>query len=153
MSSLPLEPPSRLNHATQVSIAQAGLPHYTHPLRAICFTHGSVYMSILTSQFVPPSLSPLLIGGLYLHLCFCPGNRFINMNNVFSISLWQILHSNAKTFFFAVHYFQPLMVRPPVRKSEVEERCQVNSRYMSWKLCAGVWARVQELQAMRHRGF
>ena len=38
--------------------SQAGFPVlYSFPL-AICFTHGSVYLSMLLSQFVPPFCSP-----------------------------------------------------------------------------------------------
>ena len=43
------------------------------------FRHGSVYMSMLLSQFIHPSL-PLLRSHIHsLHLClyFCPANRFI----------------------------------------------------------------------------
>ena len=43
----------------------------------ICFTHGSVYMSMLLSQSVPPFLSHLCpyVHSLHLGLYSCPGNR------------------------------------------------------------------------------
>ena len=43
------------------------------------FLYGSVYMSILISQFVPPSPSLLCPQAhyLYLHVYSCPGHRFI----------------------------------------------------------------------------
>ena len=48
------------------------------------FTHGRVYMSILTSQFVSPSPLPWLSPHRYVHMSIfyicvssCPGNRFI----------------------------------------------------------------------------
>ena len=45
----------------------------------IYFTHGSVFMSNLISQFIPPSPSPPCpnVCSLHLHLCSCPASRFI----------------------------------------------------------------------------
>ena len=57
---LPLEPPIPPIPPTQVITEhQAELPvlYSRFPL-AICFTHGSVSMSILISQFIPPTPSP-----------------------------------------------------------------------------------------------
>ena len=57
---LPLEPPSPPIPPRQVITEhRAELPvlYSRFPL-AICFTHGSVCMSVLISQFVPPSPSP-----------------------------------------------------------------------------------------------
>ena len=47
--------------------------------REASFTHGSIYMSMLFSQFVPPSPSFLCahICSLHLHLYPCSANRFI----------------------------------------------------------------------------
>ena len=59
---LPLGPPSPHIPPIQVITEhQAELPvlYSRFPL-TICFTHGSVYMSILISQFVTPSSSPLV---------------------------------------------------------------------------------------------
>ena len=61
--SLSLNSPPSHPHPTQpLSVTaehQAGLPvlYGSFPL-VICFTHGSVYMSMLLSQFIPPSPSP-----------------------------------------------------------------------------------------------
>ena len=46
--------------------------------RAICFTHGHVYMSVALSQLVPPSLFPDMSQVCSPHLCLysCPTNRF-----------------------------------------------------------------------------
>ena len=48
--------------------------------RAICFTFGSVYMSMLLSHFIPAYPSPSLcpqVHSLHLHLYSCPAPRFI----------------------------------------------------------------------------
>ena len=52
---------------------------YSMFLLAIYFMHGSVYMSILISQFIPPSPSLPCPHVHSLHLCLysCPANRFI----------------------------------------------------------------------------
>ena len=72
-----LHPPS---HSQVITDHQAELPalHGSFP-PALYFIHGSVYMSILISQFIPPSPSLLCpqVRYLYLHLCSCPGSRFI----------------------------------------------------------------------------
>ena len=46
---------------------------------AVYFTHGSVYMSILISQFIPPPLPSLCprICSIHLPLYSCPASRFI----------------------------------------------------------------------------
>ena len=48
-----------------------------------CITRGSVYMSILISQFVPPSLPSLCphVHFLCLHFYSCPGNIFSYRQN------------------------------------------------------------------------
>ena len=47
---------------------------------AICFTYGSLYVSALLSQFVPPSPYPLCpqVHSPGLHLYSCPANKFIS---------------------------------------------------------------------------
>ena len=60
---------------------QAGLPVlYSNFSLTIYFTHGSVYMSILLSPFVPlfSSLTVSTVHYIYLHLHSFPTNRFIN---------------------------------------------------------------------------
>ena len=64
MYHLPLKPtshrnplishPSRSAQSTKLS----SLCNTAASQLAICFTHGNMYMSILLSQFIPPSLSP-----------------------------------------------------------------------------------------------
>ena len=45
---------------------------------AICFTFGSVYMSMLLSYFIPPSPSPCSqVHSVRLCLYYCPASRFI----------------------------------------------------------------------------
>ena len=45
------------------------------------FTHGSVYILMLFSQFIPPSpsLPHPQVHSLHLHLYSCPANRFISI--------------------------------------------------------------------------
>ena len=70
------------SHSTHLVITEhrAELPvlYSRFPL-AIYFTHGSVFMSNLISQFIPSSPSPLCphIHSLHLRLYSCPENRFI----------------------------------------------------------------------------
>ena len=74
-----LSPTANRPHATPGS---ARAPHWapcvhssSHQLR---LTPGSVYPSILLSQFVPPSTSPAVATDPFCLLIFsCPGNRFI----------------------------------------------------------------------------
>ena len=82
-TSVPLRPPSHPiylgNHRAQTELPVS----YIRVLLAVCFTHGSVYMSILISQFHPPSPPPALCPRVHyvhsLRLCLysCPANRFI----------------------------------------------------------------------------
>ena len=56
---LPPSPSSNPSRSSQSTEADLPAPYRRFPL-AICFTHGSVYMSIPISQFIPsPSLPPL----------------------------------------------------------------------------------------------
>ena len=67
-------------------------------LLAVYFMYGSVYVSMLFSQFVPPSPPALCpqICSLCLHLHFCPANRFIN--NHLSRFHMHVLHVIVKVF-------------------------------------------------------
>ena len=83
MYPFPLGPTSHLHppsHSQVITDHQAELPvlYGSFPL-ALYFIHGSVYMSILISQFIPPSPSLLCPQAhyLYLHVYSCPGHRFI----------------------------------------------------------------------------
>ena len=49
--------------------AELPVPHSSFPL-AICFTYNSIYMSMLPSQFVPPSPSRCLHKSI-LYICIC----------------------------------------------------------------------------------
>ena len=67
---LPLEPPflpSRLSQSTELS----SLVLYDSVPLAIYFTHGSIYMPMLLSQFIPPSPSPACIHNSILYICIC----------------------------------------------------------------------------------
>ena len=82
--SLLLEPPSHLpTHPKPLGCHRAldlsVLHHNSKFPQAIYFTYGSVYVSMLLSQFVPPSpLSPCpQVYSLCLCLHCCPANRFI----------------------------------------------------------------------------
>ena len=58
---LPLGPPSHPPHPTHLGHHSTELSSLCYTSRfplAICFTHGSVFMSNLISQFVPPSPCP-----------------------------------------------------------------------------------------------
>ena len=66
--------------------------HSKFPL-AIYFTYGYFYVSMLLSQFVPPSLLPPLcpqICSLCLRLHCCPTNRFIS--TIFLYSIYMLIH-------------------------------------------------------------
>ena len=65
----------------------------------IYFTQGSVYMSILISQFVPPSPPPSCVHMFYsfhLHLYSCPGKRFISLYSRNQHNIVKHLHSSFK---------------------------------------------------------
>ena len=61
---------------------RAELPvlYIQHFQLAVCFMHGSIYMSVLLSQFIPPSPSPPVstVHSLCLCLYSCPTNIFIS---------------------------------------------------------------------------
>ena len=70
---------------------------------AVYFTHGSVYMSIPISQFIPPSLPPPCphVHSLCLHLYSCPANRFIC--TIFEVSTY--MHWYTIFVFLFLTYF------------------------------------------------
>ena len=82
MCPLLLEPPSHLSpHPTALGCHRA--PDWArciiqHVLAGYLFTYGNVYVSVLCSQFIPPSLSPLCpqLSSLYLHLSCYPSDEF-----------------------------------------------------------------------------
>ena len=47
------------------------LPHNSKFPLAIYFTYGNAYVSMLLSQFVPPSSSPTVPTSLHIHCCCC----------------------------------------------------------------------------------
>ena len=79
--------PSLLGHHRALSWAFCTI--YSFPL-AIYLTHGSVYISMLLSQFVPSSLSPPCPYAHSLCRCLysCPENRFICIPLLYSIRMW-----------------------------------------------------------------
>ena len=54
-------------------------PYYIINSQSISFTYGDMYVSMLLSEFVPPSSSPAVSTSLFsmCHLHFFPVNRFI----------------------------------------------------------------------------
>ena len=73
----PIPHPSPFGHHRALSWAPCAIQQF--PL-AIYFTHGSVCMSVLPSQFIPFSTPPPLCALVHsLHLCLysCPAYRFI----------------------------------------------------------------------------
>ena len=64
--------PSRLPQSPELS----SLRHTANFYGLSNFTSGSAYVSVLLSQFVPPSPSPT--GSTSLHFHCCPANRFIS---------------------------------------------------------------------------
>ena len=66
---------SRLSQSTRVELPGS---HSKFPL-AGCFTYGNLYVSMLLSEFVPPSPSPAVTTSLFsmsLHLYCCPADQF-----------------------------------------------------------------------------
>ena len=61
----------------------------------IYFTQGSVYMSILISQFVSPSPPPPFFS-FHLHLYSCPGKRVISLYSRNQYNIVKHLHSSFK---------------------------------------------------------
>ena len=78
LSLPPIQPPhpTHLGHHRALSWASCAL-HQVPP--AIYFAHGTGHTSVLLSQFIPLSSSPAVSTCLfsYLHLHYCPANRFI----------------------------------------------------------------------------
>ena len=72
---------------------------------AIFFTHGSVHMSVLLSQFVSPSRPPTLgpqVSSLYLCLYSCPANRFISTSfrHLGCFQVWATMNELLWTFLY-----------------------------------------------------
>jgi len=82
---LPLEPPSHLppeSHPSRLSNSTGfEFPEsYGKSPLANSFTYGNIYVSMLLSQFVPPSPSPTVSTSLFcLHFHCSPANGFINI--------------------------------------------------------------------------
>ena len=75
-TSLPPACPSRFSRSSQ-NTELSSLWFFSRFPLAFCFTHGSVYMPILISHFIPFSPSPTVSTCHSLCLCLysCPGNR------------------------------------------------------------------------------
>ena len=85
-------------------------------LLAICFTFGSVYMSMPLTHFVPayPSPSPCpQVHSLHLHLYSCPAPRFIR-TFFFLDSIYMCQHT-VFVFLFLTYFilYDRLQVHPP----------------------------------------
>ena len=70
---LPLEPPSHLQpHCTLYVVTEHLVEFpvlYSNFPLAIYFTYGQVYVLMLLSQFIPPSLSPDCVHKSALYIC------------------------------------------------------------------------------------
>ena len=65
---------------------------YSSILLAMYFTHGRVYMSMLPSQFIPPTPSTSVSTSPFsLYLYSCPANRSISMIFLGSIYMYQYI--------------------------------------------------------------
>ena len=71
----------------------------------IYFQHGDIYISVLFSQFMPPSPSPAVSTVCSLHLCLysCPANRFIS--TIFLDSIYMCVYVNIQYLFFSTSLF------------------------------------------------
>jgi len=70
---LSLEPPSHLSHPSRLSQSmgfELPVSHSKFPL-AMSFTYGNVYVSVLLSQFIPPSTS-LTVTHIFFTVFFLP---------------------------------------------------------------------------------
>jgi len=76
-ASLPFSPPSHPSRSSQST--ELSFLCVTPGSPAIYFAHGTGHTSVLLSQFIPLSSSPAVSTCLfsYLHLHYCPANRFI----------------------------------------------------------------------------
>ena len=76
LSLEPLSPSTCFAPLQVITEHQAEFPvlHRSFPL-AICFTHDSIYMSMLLTQFIPPSPSPLSVNPTVL-IYPSPSKRF-----------------------------------------------------------------------------
>ena len=97
VSPLPLKPPSPSHPVPPLQViteCQAGLPMLYSSFHQLSTLHMTVSMSVLLSQFIPPSFSLLCPQIPSLHLCLysCPANRFISTTSLGSIymSLYMI---------------------------------------------------------------
>ena len=118
-SLLCLPPTLSIPHLQVVTKHQADLPVLCgcFPL-AVCFTFGSVYMSMTLSHFVPayPSPSPRpQVHCLHLRLCSCPAPRFFRTIYLFfSDSIYTCQHM-VFVFLFVIYFtlYDRLQVHPP----------------------------------------
>ena len=102
------------------------------------FRHGSVYMSMLLSQFIHPSL-PLLRSHIHsLHLClyFCPANRFICVIYLLLFHLVYLMPVTSGIYAKGVREmwcldFKPLQYMGPLTRKEMA--LSINKRYPSRK--------------------
>ena len=117
---------------------------YSNSRLAIYFTHGSIQMSILLSQFVLPSPSPHVHMFLCLHLNSCPAKRFIS--TIFLDFIYIYIFINILYLFFSdlLHsVWQTLKKRSPssVYLNGIETMINLiakstSSMYLPWFLNA-----------------
>ena len=91
--------PSRLSQSTVLN----SLLYNNFPL-VICFTYGKVYVSVLLSQFGPPSPYPVVskVCSLCLRLYSCPTNMFIG--TVFLDSIYVCVNVQYFVFLFLTYF-------------------------------------------------
>ena len=113
--------PSRSSQSTRVSICA------TQPLPTIDFTHGSVYMSVLLSQFLPPFL-PYCVQKSVLYVCVSIPTLKIHSSVPFFYSPYIciniIFYSFRLTSFYMINTrFIPITTNDPDSFLSVAEQC------------------------------
>ena len=95
---LPLEPPPIPHHIPPLWVFTEYLGELPGSYRnfplAVYFIYGNVYVSMVLSQFVPPSPSPAVseVCFLYPHLYSCPAIMFIStifLDSIYIIHLYE----------------------------------------------------------------
>ena len=103
-ASVPCPTPPHCSRSSQNTGFDSLYLYSKFPL-AICFIHGNVSVSVLLSQFVPPSPFPAVFTSfLYLRLCSCPAIKFISTIFLNSIYLcWSTVFVSLFLTYFSLY--------------------------------------------------